>query len=63
VRPSGVATTVLSDKKISVITWKTSISVEVGNLHLLPEYNIPATVEEGIISRIVQFYNEPSTKV
>jgi hypothetical protein len=30
------------------------------NLQQFTEYNIPATVEGGIISKLSQFYNEPS---
>jgi hypothetical protein len=56
---TGVATTVLSDKNISVITWKT-LWKRYLTYNNLPNIIFQQPLKEGIISKLSQFYNEPS---
>jgi hypothetical protein len=59
---TGVATTVLSDKNISVITWKNLQYLWKRYLtyNNLPNIIFQQPLKEGIISKLSQFYNEPS---
>lgn len=58
----GGVTTILSDKNISVITWK---NLQYLWKRFLTQNNLPniifqQTLKDGIISKLSQFYNEPS---